>query len=86
MMSGAILAADPKKPWNMAALPAELNRHRIIPTPRALELVGVSPAQWRRLRAEGLAPQPVMIGARKQGYRLGSLLDWMEARTKQPAA
>jgi hypothetical protein len=70
---------------HIASLPEDVQRQRILPTPQALELVCVSPASWRRLRRLGVAPTAVQIGLKKQGYRLGDLLDWMKSR-EQPAA
>jgi predicted DNA-binding transcriptional regulator AlpA len=69
------------------SLPYELARHRVLPTQQACEFTGVSVAQWRRLRMRGGVPAPIMIGARKQGWRLGDLIDWLASRkAEQPAA
>jgi predicted DNA-binding transcriptional regulator AlpA len=80
----------PKRNWShpmmsnqLAALPSELGRHRILPTKQALEFVGSSPANWRRLRALKLAPAPVMIGLRRQGWRVGDLIDYLESRSQK---
>jgi predicted DNA-binding transcriptional regulator AlpA len=68
-------------------LPPELSRQRVLHTPQALNFVGVSAANWRRLRARGEAPAAIKLGLRKQGYRLGDLIDWLESRkAEQPAA
>jgi predicted DNA-binding transcriptional regulator AlpA len=70
-------------PNQLAALPLELGRHRILPTKQALQFVGSSPANWRRLRALKLAPAPVQIGLRSQGYRVGDLIDYLESRSQK---
>jgi predicted DNA-binding transcriptional regulator AlpA len=68
---------------DLDSLPSEVSRNRILPTRETLEFVGSSPANWRRLRSLNLAPPPIMIGMRKQGWRVGTLLDWLESRTKR---
>ena len=65
-------------------LPPELGRNQILPTEQTLEFVGSSPANWRRMRSAGIAPEPVKIGMKKHGYRVGDLVDYLERR-KQAA-
>ena len=79
-------AIPERKPTALNNLPPEFSRHRVLPTDQALEFVGVSAANWRRLRSLGEAPPPVMIGLRKQGWKVGTLLDWIESRTKREPA
>ncbi len=67
-------------------LPPDLSRQRVLDTHSSCEFVGVSIAHWRRLRARQEAPPPVMIGARKQGWRIGTLIDWLESREKREPA
>ena len=67
-------------------LPAEIARHRILDTAEACEFVKISQPEWRRMRAEGDAPRPIMIGTRKHGYRIGDLIDWLASRPQQTAA
>lgn len=75
----------PERRGLLENLPAELARHRILDTAETLEFVKLSPAEWRKLRAAGKAPRPVMLGTRKQGWRIGDLIDWVASRM-QPAA
>jgi hypothetical protein len=79
--AAAIEAVLVPKSSTLDKLPPALSRQRILSTEQALESVGVSPANWRHLRALGLAPAAIKIGLRKQGY----LLDWMKSR-EQPVA
>jgi len=72
------------KPNLLENLPSDLGRNQILPTEPALKFVGSSPANWRRLRAAKIAPEPVKIGVKKHGYRLGDLIDYLERR-KQAA-
>lgn len=75
-----------RKPSVLDTLPWELGRNRILPTKPTCEFVGLSPAEWRRLRVRGEAPQPVQIGVRKQGWKVGVLIDWIDSRTRQKVA
>jgi predicted DNA-binding transcriptional regulator AlpA len=61
-------------------LPAELARHRILDTNETCKFIGVSVAQWRRLRTNGEAPALVMIGTRKHGWKVGDLIAWIDSR------
>jgi predicted DNA-binding transcriptional regulator AlpA len=67
------------------ALPPEIVRHRVLATRDACEFVGVSIAEWRRMRRRGEAPPPIMLGTQRQGWRVGDLIDWIERR-KQPVS
>lgn len=80
----AALEALPAKlsPGALDSLPSELSRQRILDTQQTLEFVGSSPANWRRLRQRGLAPAPIQIGLRKQGWRIGDLIDYLESRSQ----
>jgi predicted DNA-binding transcriptional regulator AlpA len=66
-------------------LPPEVARHRVLGTRDACEFVGVSIAEWRRMRRRGEAPPPIMLGTQRQGWRIGDLIDWIASRA-QPAA
>ncbi len=77
------LAALFAQPSAINGLPYELARHRILTTQQTLEFLGFSSAHWRRLRNAKLAPPPVMIGTRRQGWRLGTLIDWSASREQK---
>ena len=64
------------------ALPPEIARHRVLATRDACEFVGVSISEWRELRIRGEAPAPIMIGSKKQGFRVGDLIDWIASRER----
>jgi len=66
-------------------LPADIARHRVLDTRETLRFVGLGHAEWRKLRRKGQAPSPIMLGTRKQGWRIGDLIDWINSR-KQPEA
>jgi predicted DNA-binding transcriptional regulator AlpA len=65
------------------SLPLELSRRRVLCTIDACTFTGVSVAEWRRLNQ---APPPIMIGSRKQGWRIGDLIDWIESRAQREPA
>ncbi len=65
------------------ALPTQFARHRVLDTAEAAAFCRFSIAHWRRLYRSGKAPAPVRLSARKYGWRIGDLIDWIEAhRTK----
>ena len=61
-------------------LPPEIERHRVLQTRDACEFVGVSIAEWRRMRRRGEAPSGIKIGRQREGWRIGDLIDWIESR------
>jgi prophage regulatory protein len=67
-------------------LPPDLGRYRILDTPDTSEFVGLSVAELRRKRRSGDFPAPIQIGARKHGWRIGDLIDWLESRSQAKAA
>jgi predicted DNA-binding transcriptional regulator AlpA len=70
------------------ALPPEIARHRVLGTRDACDFVGLSIPEWRRMRRSGVAPAPILLGSRKQGWRVGDLIDWLASReqSQRPAA
>jgi hypothetical protein len=62
-------------------LPDDVLRNRIVPTDEAAALRGVSVRQWRRMKAAGRTPPPIKIGLKKEGYRLGLVLDMGDAES-----
>lgn len=58
-------------------LPPELARHRVLNTAEAAEFCRISVPHWRRLYRSGRIPQPVRLGTRKLGWRVGDLIDWL---------
>lgn len=63
------------------SLPADLARHRVLDTAQAARFCSISVPHWRRLYRESKAPTPLKLGARKLGWRVGDLIDWLETRT-----
>jgi predicted DNA-binding transcriptional regulator AlpA len=63
-------------------LPTDLGRFRILDLRESAAFVGLEYSSWRALYARNETPRAVKIGARKLGWRLGDLVDWIEARTE----
>jgi hypothetical protein len=76
--------AAPKRRHNHdprdVALPASAERYRIISSRQAASFWGVSIAQWRRLYQAKQVPAPIQTGTRKYGWRVGDLIDALDAR------
>src|SRR5215207_3687107 len=60
-------------------LPDKVTGCRILDTAEAAEFCRFSVPHWRRLYRSGKVPRPVRLSARKYGWRLGDLVDWIEA-------
>ena len=64
----------------LANLPSDLGRNRVLDAATAAAFWGVSLPHWRRLYRTGKVPQPIRVGERKLGWRVGALADAQEAR------
>jgi predicted DNA-binding transcriptional regulator AlpA len=67
-------------------LPSDLGRNRVLDAATASAFWGVSLPHWRRLYRTGKVPQPVKVGERKLGWRVGVLADALAARETAGAA
>jgi predicted DNA-binding transcriptional regulator AlpA len=71
----------PKSPLKkIPDLPSDLVRHRIIGFDKASQLLNYSVPQLRRMYRAKQLPDPVRLAARKLGFKVGDLLDLMEAK------
>jgi predicted DNA-binding transcriptional regulator AlpA len=66
---------------SLDALPADLARHRILNTEQTAAFIGFSVPHMRRLYRDKKMPEPLKLGARKLGWRVGDLIDWLAARS-----
>ena len=65
---------------NLEDLPPELARHRILNSSDAAKFYGVSLPQWRLLYKKNAVPAPIRLSERCIGWRVGDLIDALEAR------
>jgi predicted DNA-binding transcriptional regulator AlpA len=70
---------------SLDALPAQFARYRLLDTTEAAAFCRLSVAHWRRLYRTGTAPAPVRLSARKYGWRVGDLIDWIDTRRTSAA-
>jgi predicted DNA-binding transcriptional regulator AlpA len=61
-------------------LPPDMVRRRLLDTAEAAEFCKISIPHWRRLYRTGKVPRPVRLSARKYGWRLGDLADFIDQR------
>lgn len=61
-------------------LPPEIAHQRVLNERTAAQFVGVSQPTLERMRKLGTAPRHVMLSARRLGYRVCDLLDWLKSR------
>ncbi|QEL21696.1 hypothetical protein FQV39_03200 [Bosea sp. F3-2] len=61
-------------------LPAEIARKRVLPSETAAEFCGQTIENWRKLRQQGKLPAPITLGGKKLGWRIGDLIDFIDAK------
>ncbi|WP_404286439.1 helix-turn-helix transcriptional regulator [Microvirga sp. RSM25] len=66
-------------------LPTEIARHRVLNSADAAKFYGVSLPQWRLLYRRKAVPAPIKLSERRYGWRVGDLIDALEARAQQAA-
>jgi predicted DNA-binding transcriptional regulator AlpA len=54
-------------------------RSRVLDTAEAAAFCRFSVPHWRRLYRAGMVPAPVRLSTRKYGWRIGDLVEWIEA-------
>jgi predicted DNA-binding transcriptional regulator AlpA len=57
---------------------------RVVDEFTAIQLSGLSPRTWDRLRARGETPPITQLSSRRVGYRLIDLRAWLDARRITP--
>ena len=64
----------------------EIERNRVLGTEQAATFIGLSVPHFRRLYRLGKVPRGILIGERKLGWKLGTLIDLVDARGSKEAA
>jgi predicted DNA-binding transcriptional regulator AlpA len=59
---------------------SDLDLVRVVDEPTALSLIGLSVDTWDRLKAKGETPPATRLSARRIGYRVTDLKEWLDAR------
>jgi len=67
-------------------IPTELSRERLLGIVQAAEFLGLSVPHLRRLYRAKKIPNPIRIGERKYGWRLGQLIEFVAAKSNTKAA
>ncbi|WP_152044878.1 helix-turn-helix transcriptional regulator [Aureimonas psammosilenae] len=67
-------------------LPADMARNRVVGSKEAATFLNVSLPHFRRLYQTGKVPAPIKISERKLGWRVGVLVDFVNAASKMEAA
>jgi predicted DNA-binding transcriptional regulator AlpA len=76
------VALEPGTRAALDHLPPDVTRRRILNTAQAAELCGISVPHWRRLYRAGKVPKPIRLSARKYGWSIGTLLDFIDGRAE----
>jgi predicted DNA-binding transcriptional regulator AlpA len=64
----------------IAHLPAEIAQHRVLDTAEAAAFCNFSVSHWRRLYRVGRVPTPIRLSARKLGWPIRDLVEWLKGR------
>jgi predicted DNA-binding transcriptional regulator AlpA len=67
-------------------LPPEIARKRVLPTKRAAAFLGYHVVTLRRMAKQGKLPKPIRLSTRLYGWRIGDLIDHLDARARDVAA
>lgn len=65
----------------LANFPPEMMRNRILNTKQAAAFLGFSVVHFMRLVRAGTLPQPIKLGGRNLGWRLGTLIDFVNSKS-----
>ena len=89
-----VVAAEPApaEPFNFSGiyrlladqksdLPAELKLLRVLPSAQAAPFCGYSVDHFHELHRAGLVPPAIKLSARKYGWRVADLIDWLRSRS-----
>jgi predicted DNA-binding transcriptional regulator AlpA len=58
---------------------------RVVDEPTAIEIVGVSPRTWDRMKARGELPTKTRLSTNRVGYRLIDIKEWLDRRREVAA-
>jgi predicted DNA-binding transcriptional regulator AlpA len=56
------------------------NYRNILTTEEAAKYCGYSTSRWRYLYGAGLAPSPLKLSARKNGWKIETLDSWLDSK------
>jgi predicted DNA-binding transcriptional regulator AlpA len=71
-------------PNHVKLFPPDVSRNKILCTAEAAEFVNFSVPHFRRLYRNGGVPAPIQLSARKLGWKVGDLIDWVATRQQRP--
>ena len=71
--------ASPEREKLSVRLSVEHHR-RILTTEEAAKFCGYSTSRWRYLYGSGLAPAPLKLSARKNGWKIEALEAWLDSK------
>lgn len=63
----------------LASLPDSIIRHRVLGPKDTAAFLGLTVSQIRRMRVDEILPRPIQFSERRYGWRVGDLIDWLDA-------
>lgn len=67
-------------PLKVAGTEPGIDIHRVVSRDVAARFIGVSPATFKRINAEGRGPRRIQLSSHRVGYRYVDLIAWLDAR------
>lgn len=64
----------------LANLPIDITRHRILDPTETAAFLGFTVSQLHRMKREGVIPPPILFSTRREGWRVDTLIKWLERR------
>jgi predicted DNA-binding transcriptional regulator AlpA len=71
---------------NFDSLPVDISRHRVLSAAESAAFLNLSIPHFRRLYRSGDVPAPIKLSARRLGWRVSTLIEWLDARQSRPVA
>jgi prophage regulatory protein len=70
----------------LSRLPTSVTDNRILKTDEAAALAGYSVPHWRELYRSGQVPAPIRLSARRYGWKVSTILNWLDSKAAKVAA
>lgn len=67
-------------------LPTEITKNRILTTVEAAALCRYSTNHFRELYRTGKVPPPIRLSARRYGWKVSTIVEWLDSKADKAAA
>lgn len=70
----------------LSELPTSITDNRILKTDETAALAGYSVQHWREMYRDGRAPAPIKLSARRYGWKVSTILGWLDSKATDKVA